>query len=79
MSGQAPPAIPPKHADRAALMSDLQYFAQEAVRRAEQLYRIDKSWRKPRWQQTAALARRVRNEARFQADEHRRRQKRRAA
>lgn len=74
-----PPAIVHKRDNRLELLRDLAYFCQEAARRAEQLQRIDKSWRKPIWQQSAALARRVRNEARFQADEHRRRQKRRAA
>lgn len=72
-----PPAVVHKRDNRAALMSDLAYFTQEATRRAEQLARIDKGWRKPRWQQCAHLLRKVRGEARFQADEHRRRQKRR--
>ena len=71
-----PPAVVHKRDSRLALLSDLAYFAQEATKRAEQLQRIDKNWRKPVWQQCAALARRVRNEARSQADDHRHRAKR---
>ena len=74
MTSGVPPAIR-KRDDRLALLSDLAYFSQEAARRAEQLQRIDKNWRKPVWQQCAALARRVRNEARSQADDHRHRAK----
>ena len=66
MSGQAPPAIRHKQADRRELLRDADYFATELIRRIERIARVDKATRRLGWGQAAALIRRIRQAIRGQ-------------
>jgi hypothetical protein len=58
--------------DRTALMRDTEYFLTEAVSRLERLARHESHDPTiPVWQQSAAMCRRVRGEARRQLDKQR--------
>ena len=85
MTSGVPPAIRrqrvyPPHTDRLTLLRRADDHTTELAAVMERLVRIEvRDEIKPRWQQCAMLARRIRGQARHQADEQRRRAKRRAA